>query len=198
MPGYGRDDISVSGNKPPHLERNGQIWQFLECVHFMLGSFGANYLNRKFVALVELLEPAFQRLVNMQPVTAASLPREMPVQGIYLFSDGVDHLYVGRSNNIRRRIGLHCRPSSQHNQATFAFRMARKQTGRLEAAYTTSGSRSEMVKDAEFGPVFTACKARIRQMNLRFVEERDPTRQALLEIYAATVLDTPFNDFENH
>jgi hypothetical protein len=35
-------------------------------------------------------------------------------------------------------------------------------------------------------------------MDLRFVEEADPTRQALLEIYAATVLETPFNDFENH
>ena len=155
-------------------------------------------MNQKFVALVELLEPAFQRLINMQPVSAEKRPREIPTQGIYLFSDGADHLYVGRSNNIRSRIGLHCRPGSQHNQATFAFRMARKQTGRIEAAYTTSGSRSEMVKDPEFGPIFAACKARIRQFNLRFVEERDPTRQALLEIYTATVLDTPFNDFENH
>lgn len=164
----------------------------------MLDIFGADRVNKKFVALVELLEPAFQRLINMRPVTAASLPREMPVRGIYLFSDGANHLYVGRSNNIRRRIGLHCRPSSQHNQATFAFRMARQQTGRLEAAYTTSGSRSEMVRDDEFGPVFATCKARIRQLSLRFIEEHDPTRQALLEIYTATVLDTPFNDFENH
>jgi len=30
------------------------------------------------------------------------------------------------------------------------------------------------------------------------VEETDPTRQALLEIYAATVLKTPFNDFDTH
>jgi predicted GIY-YIG superfamily endonuclease len=155
-------------------------------------------MNPKFATLVESLEPAFQKLVGMQPVTAASLPRGMPAQGIYLFSDGAKHLYVGRSNNIRRRIGLHCRPGSQHNQATFAFRMARSQTGRTEAAYTASGSRSELVKDPEFGPIFTACKARIRQFNLRFVEETDPTRQALLEIYVATILDTPFNDFENH
>ena len=41
-------------------------------------------------------------------------------------------------------------------------------------------------------------KARIRDMNVRFVAEADPTRQALLEIYAATVLNTPYNDFENH
>jgi hypothetical protein len=154
-------------------------------------------MNPRFGVLVESLEPAFQKLGGMRPVTAASLPRIMPMQGIYLFSDGGKYLYVGRSNNIRRRIGLHCRPGSQHNQATFAFRMARLQ-GRTEAASTTSGSRSELARDPGFGSVFTACKARIRQFDLRFVEETDPTRQALLEIYVATVLDTPFNDFENH
>ena len=155
-------------------------------------------MNPKFAAMVQLLEPTFQRLIQMQPVSAKQLPRIMPMQGIYLFSDDTKHLYVGRSNNIRRRIGLHCRPGSQHNQATFAFRMARHQTGRTDAAYTTSGSRSEMVKDAVFGPTFTACKAHIRSLELRFVEESDATRQALLEIYTATVLATPFNDFENH
>jgi hypothetical protein len=35
-------------------------------------------------------------------------------------------------------------------------------------------------------------------MDLRFVEESDPTRQALLEIYVAVTLKTPFNDFDNH
>lgn len=122
----------------------------------------------------------------------------MPVRGIYLFSDGAKSLYVGRSNNIRRRIGLHCRPGSQHNQATFAFRMARLQTGRTEAAYTTSGSRGELIKDPVFSSIFAKCKGRIRQLDLRFVEEQDSTRQALLEIYVATALETPFNDFENH
>lgn len=155
-------------------------------------------MNPKFATLVESLEPSYQKLVSMVPVNASSLPRSMPTQGIYLFSDGEKSLYVGRSNNIRRRIGLHCRPGSQHNQATFAFRMARLQTGRTEAAYTAAGSRSVLVKDVEFGPVFTTCKARIRQFDLRFVEVKDPTRQALLEIYVATVLETPFNDFENH
>jgi predicted GIY-YIG superfamily endonuclease len=155
-------------------------------------------VNPKFAEIVELLEPTFQRLIQMQPVNAERLPRTMPMKGIYLFSDNTEHLYVGRSNNIRRRIGLHCRPGSQHNQATFAFRMARHQTGRNDAAYTTSGSRSEMVKDAVFGPAFTACKVHIRTLGLRFVEENDATRQALLEIYTATVLETPFNDFENH
>lgn len=155
-------------------------------------------MNAKFANLVESLEPAFQKLLQMTPVRAEQLPRSMPKQGIYLFSNGDEHLYVGRSDNIRRRIGLHCRASSQHNQATFAFRMARKATGQTRASYTPAGSRLEMSRDAVFGPAFEVCKARIRSLDLRFVEEPDATRQALLEIYAATVLETPFNDFANH
>jgi hypothetical protein len=155
-------------------------------------------VDARFAALVESLEPTFQRLMQMAPVNAERLPRVMPKQGIYLFSDDGTHLYVGRSDNIRRRIALHCRIGSQHNQATFAFRMARSETGRTQAAYTSSGSRSQMAKDAVFGPVFTASKARIRILDLRFVEEVDPTRQALLELYVATVLETPYNDFANH
>jgi predicted GIY-YIG superfamily endonuclease len=155
-------------------------------------------MNPKFASLVDSLEPAFARLLTMPPVSAERLPRSMPERGIYLFSEGERHLYVGRSNNIRRRVLLHCRAGSQHNQATFAFRMARVETGHTEAAYTAAGSRRELVKDPSFGPTFTACKLRIRSLDLRFVEETDPTRQALLEIYAATVLDTPFNDFDTH
>jgi hypothetical protein len=34
--------------------------------------------------------------------------------------------------------------------------------------------------------------------DIRFVEEPDLVRQALLEIYVATALSTPYNDFENH
>lgn len=75
-------------------------------------------MNTRFARFGESLEPSFQRLVKMQPISAARLPRIMPERGVYLFSDGTTHLYVGRSNNIRRRIGLHCRPGSQHNLRT--------------------------------------------------------------------------------
>jgi predicted GIY-YIG superfamily endonuclease len=155
-------------------------------------------MNPKFARIVDLLEPKFQRLVTMAAVRPNALPRVMPNRGIYLFSDQDQHLYVGRSNNIRRRIGLHCRPGSQQNQATFAFRMARQQTGITAAAYTSEGSRARMVENEVFGAAFTDCKTQIRALDVRFVEEQDGTNQALLEIYVATVLETPFNDFENH
>ncbi|HQZ18849.1 MAG TPA: GIY-YIG nuclease family protein [Vicinamibacteria bacterium] len=155
-------------------------------------------MNAKFAKVVESLEPTFQRLMGMEPVRAEKLPQAMPTRGIYLFSDGDRHLYVGRTNNLKGRLQNHCRASSNHNTATFAFRVARQETGRTQASYKSSGSRGELEKDPVFGPAFSAAKARIRSMNLRFVEEVDATRQALLEIYAATILETPFNDFENH
>ena len=118
-------------------------------------------MNSKFAKVVESLEPSFRRLVAMAPVSAAHLPKVMPERGIYLFSDGSKHLYVGRSNKIRKRIGLHCRAGSQHNQATFAFRMARHETGRTKAAYAVTGGRRDLAQDAVFGPAFAACKKRL-------------------------------------
>jgi hypothetical protein len=50
----------------------------------------------------------------------------------------------------------------------------------------------------EFAEAFTAAKARIREMEYRYVEETDQNRQALLEIYSAVVLATPYNDFGTH
>ena len=123
----------------------------------------------------------------------------MPKSGIYLFTESGRHLYVGRSNRLRARYSLHCRPGSQHNQATFAFHLARKSTGRMTAAYRTGeGSRAGLILDPKFLTAFDNAKKRIRGMDYRYVEETDQNRQALLEIYCAVVLATPYNDFGTH
>ena len=83
--------------------------------------------------------------------------------------------------------------------AAFAFRLAREATGNLVATYQKGeGSRSGLMENEGFVNAFTAAKARIRSMDLRFVEETDPVRQALLEIYVSVVLGTPYNDFDTH
>lgn len=99
-------------------------------------------MNERFREFIESLEPSFQRLMQMNPVTVATLPRDVPTSGIYLFSEGDQHLYVGRKNTIRKRLRNHCLPSSGHNSATFAFRLARQITGQTNATYTEEGSRS--------------------------------------------------------
>ncbi|WP_405240414.1 GIY-YIG nuclease family protein [Lentisalinibacter orientalis] len=134
----------------------------------------------------------------MESVTAATLPRTAPTSGIYLFSEGDNHLYIGRTRMLRQRMGQHSRPGSRHNQAVFAFRLAREATGRLAADYAGDGRREALVEDKDFSRAFTEAKARVRNMDLRYVEEADPIRQSLLEIYASVVLETPYNDFDTH
>ena len=155
-------------------------------------------MNETFREFIESLEPSFQTLMNMNPFTVATLPKDVPTSGIYLFSEGDRHLYVGRTNTIRKRLQNHCRPSSGHNSATFAFRLARQITGHTNATYTGEGSRSFLETHPDFGPVFIEQKARVRSMDVRYVSEPDPMRQALLEMYVSVSLQTPHNDFDNH
>jgi len=54
------------------------------------------------------------------------------------------------------------------------------------------------MKDPVFLAAFQQAKARIAQMDVRYVEEADPIRQCLFEIYVAVTLGTPHNDFDNH
>jgi hypothetical protein len=82
--------------------------------------------------------------------------------------------------------------------ASFAFRLAREETGFLKATYKKEGSRSFLIADSTFKTAFDSAKERIRSMQIRFVAEPDPVRQTLLEVYVAVTLQTPYNDFANH
>ena len=156
-------------------------------------------MDSRFASVVESLHDSFERLVAMSPVSYGRLPPGMPAKGVYLFSEQHRHLYAGRSNRLRKRAGEHCRPSSQHNQAVFAFRLAREATGRLTPAYVPGeGSRASLPREEAFNTAFTLAKARVRAMAFRDVEEVDPNRQALLVLYCAIVLGCPYNDFNTH
>jgi hypothetical protein len=158
----------------------------------------ARHVHPEFLAAVEALHGKFERLSRMAPVKADSLPRDAPWQGIYLFSEGARPMYVGRTRNLRQRLRNHCGAGAQENQAVFAFKLTREATGKPKAAYTTDGSRAALMKDSVFAAAFKAAKVRVRGMDLRYVQEADPLRQALLEMYVAVVLKTPYNDFDTH
>lgn len=136
--------------------------------------------------------------MEMSPVKMSALPKRLPEKCIYLFSEEEDHLYVGRTRRLRNRLRQHSIAGARHNQAVFAFRLAREQTGRLTATYSAEGSRAALLTDRDFSEAFTQAKNRVRNMDLRFVEEADPLRQALLEIYVSIVLGTKYNDFDTH
>ena len=118
-------------------------------------------MDPSFKVFVESLEPKFNELVSMQPIKYDRLPHHLPKKGLYLFSEEDNHLYVGRTNRLRDRLREHCMPSGTHFSATFAFRIARQQTGYLKATYKTKLSRPELVKDSVFGPAFEEAKKRV-------------------------------------
>ena len=60
-------------------------------------------MNRRFVALLAGLEAKSQELLAMTPVAAAQVRSGWPKGGVYLFSEGRVHLYVGRTK--RRYVG---------------------------------------------------------------------------------------------
>jgi predicted GIY-YIG superfamily endonuclease len=155
-------------------------------------------MHPDFASIVESLEPTFRLLMQMKPVRYSTLPKGMPASGIYLFSEGKRHLYVGRSRSIRSRLSHHCTPGATHRRGPFAFHLAREATERTKATYKTEGSRSSLMRDPEFSAAFNHAKARIRKMDIRFVSEVDPLKQALLEMYVAIALQTRYNDFDTH
>src|SRR6185503_4485334 len=150
-------------------------------------------MNQQFRELIESLEPKFQDLINMAPVRYGSLPNNLPKRAIYLFSQNGEHLYVGRTNNLRARLRGHCSNASKHFSATFAFRIARQKSGRTKATYSSKGSRADLCNDEIFAPMFDEAKRQVARMEVRYVEEVDPVRQTLLEVYVASVLGTPYN-----
>lgn len=63
---------------------------------------------------------------------------------------------------------------------------------------TSQKAREHLMTQGHFRAAFDAQKARLREVDIRVVEEVDPNRQALLEMYASIALRTPYNDFGNH
>lgn len=159
-------------------------------------------MDQAFLRYAESLHPSYERLIGMAPIRIDNLPKpvsKLPSSCIYLFSEGDKHLYAGRTRRFRQRLSQHSIPASQHNQAVFAFRIAREVSGRVKVTYDAgNGSRIALSTDPVFSDAFTKAKVRIRKMDLRYVEEPDPLRQALLEIYVSIVLKTPYNDFNTH
>ena len=132
----------------------------------------------------------------MPPCRDGKLPSSMPEKGVYLFTENGVHLYVGRSNDLRGRYSRHCSPGATHRMAAFAFKLARVDTGHVEATYAREGGCDWLMQQSAFVAAFRDAKAQIRRMDYRCVGEDHQTRQALLEIYVATVLEAKHNDFK--
>ena len=152
-------------------------------------------MDRKFKVLIEGLHQKYEELLRMSPVTVDTAPKDTPKGGVYLFSEGSQNLYTGRTKRlIRDRLKDHV---STADDCPFAWHIAREKTGK-KATYKIEGSRKELLKDPEFKAEYENSKSRIRKMDVRYVGEAEPLKQALLEIYVAVVSETKHNDFDTH
>ena len=156
-------------------------------------------LNENFTARIIGFPAKLALLLEKDPISRHPFRKDSPRSGVYLFTDNHIHLYAGRSRNIRSRYGLHTRPSATHNQANFAFLLAKE-------ALHNSGtfpeldefSRTKLQINPKFKDEFFKAKCRVKRMDFRWIEESDDTTQALLEIYCSITLKTPYNKFRTH
>jgi hypothetical protein len=79
-------------------------------------------------------------LMVMGPVPINTLPRGSP-HSTSTFQRGSTTPLCGSTRHLRQRLRQHSIPAAQHNQAVFAFRLAREMTGRLITDYSATGAR---------------------------------------------------------
>lgn len=119
------------------------------------------------------------------------------VEGIYLFSERGRPIYVGQSQDIRRRLGDHTRPSGSHFSASFAFLLAKAAAKRR--GIRVNRPRATLAAHPRFGALFKGAKERVANMQVQFVKVEDPVRRTVFEVYASLLLGTTrFNSFETH
>lgn len=151
-------------------------------------------MHPRFTKKIDLLLPLFDELTGMKPKFMADLPVRPKISGVYLFSEGKKHWYVGRSRNIRDRLAQHRGLRASDNHASFAFLLARDKAGFVRGQHT----RQEFTAMPEFKECFDGAKRQIAVMDFRFVKIEDAVSQAVLEAYCAIVLKTEYNSFEMH
>ncbi|MBE9512964.1 MAG: GIY-YIG nuclease family protein [Chloroflexi bacterium] len=154
-------------------------------------------MSEKFSQQINKM-PELLKDLKSQPLLTRENLTGIPQKGIYVFYENNKALYVGRSNRIKLRIQEHSRPSSMHNSASFAFRLAREELARHQDI-PKDATRGELEKAPGFDSLFYRARDRVARMKIRVIGIDDQVTQALFEIYAALTLDTTkYNDFGTH
>lgn len=140
------------------------------------------------------------RLLNeltSQPLRPPNDRGILPQKGIYVFYEGGKPIYTGRTRNMKRRLKDHCRPSSGHNTATFAFIIAKRKA--IQAGIDINVTRKQLEINPTFAELYLKAKERVSKMPVRVIQIDDPIMQTLFEVYAVLALETKeYNDFKTH
>lgn len=149
-------------------------------------------MDENFLQITKELDHKYHVLISMDPCTLDTIPKDCPIGGVYLFSNNGENLYVGKTKRkISERLKGHVNTAKD---CPFAWHLAREATG-YKPSYRPGGSRKDLLSRPEFKKVYDLAKQRIKQMQVRFVGEQDPLKQALLEIYVSIATKAKYNDF---
>lgn len=148
-------------------------------------------MNAAIDSVVNDAKAQCDRLLASMAYGMDSLPTVMPDAGITLFTEDEQAMYVGRTNRLRKRLQSHLQ--NNHNQATFAFLLARRTIGQIKASCKKDGSRSALLTQPNFRAAFDKARDRIRRMSVQWIEEKDPVKQTLLEVFAALRTGAKYN-----
>ena len=149
--------------------------------------------------ILPLLDEAFHgmmdKLLSSEYLDRDNLPS---FSGIYVFFKDNSPIYVGRANNIKKRIHGHTRRSSGHNSANFAFNLAKLELA--EKLQESKLGREELMKDEEFKIKFANIKEELFASKIKCLKVENDVLQTMFEPYLAVKLKTyPINNtFENH
>jgi hypothetical protein len=130
--------------------------------------------------------------------------------GVYLFTEDGRHLYVGRtglteraqrsgsagSSSFLTRLTAHVKRDP--GSASFAWRLAMERAEAEVAAghrQALAATRKARVKDPDLLRLFRDAQERVAAMDFRAVEISDERLAYVFELYAAWVLETPYNSF---
>lgn len=152
-------------------------------------------MNSTFAAKVELIPQLFLTLKDSAPFIEKGVAWQNGKPGIYAFFDDEQPVHVGRTRHLGRRLKQHTRLA--HNAASFAFKRARRTLAKA-ATYQPAGSRTALMRDADFVAEFRSHVERVKLMQVRFVEVEDPVLQYLLELYASIEWRLALDEFDTH
>lgn len=152
---------------------------------------------RHFDEVVAQMPDLLRQLQAAPKHRVADHPKVPDAPGIYLFSEGARPVYVGQSRKLRSRLRQHVGVRNDHNQASFAFNVARRDA--RFAGVDIKRWRKVLAADPEFVKHFDAARARVASMEVQYISVPDPIARTMFEMYAALALDTAeFNSFETH
>ena len=152
-------------------------------------------ISEQETRLDEFLIEKYKELENSPFYERNELPK---YAGIYVFYEQDKPIYVGRTDNIRKRIQEHTSKGSRIGSAALAFNLAKndfeKEVGKLKL------KRNELNDNDKFKELFSKRKNYLFTCRFKCIELEHDILQTICEPFFAFKLGTyPINNtFENH